>query len=137
MLGFDEAIMRANGALAAGADMAFVEAPQTLEEVADVPRRVQGPCLLNVVWRGKTPEVGFDEARAMGYRLAIVPVLLFKAVIGACDLILSELCRSGRHPVPIRDMTVAEAFARLGANEWDIVRERRQAPESPGVEAAE
>ena len=73
VLGFEEAIARANAAIAAGADMAFVEAPQTLEEVAAVPRLVQGPCLLNVVWRGKTPEVAFDDAQRMGYKLAIVP----------------------------------------------------------------
>src|SRR5579872_721844 len=76
VLGFEEAIRRANAALAAGADMAFVEAPQTLEEVAAVPRLVNGPCLLNVVWRGKTPEISFGEAERMGYRVAIVPGLL-------------------------------------------------------------
>src|SRR5438105_15266742 len=83
--GLDEAIARANAAIAAGADMAFVEAPQSLEEVAAVPRRVNGPCLINVVWRGKTPEIAFDDAQRMGYKLAIVPGMLFKAVIGACD----------------------------------------------------
>src|SRR6476646_10342889 len=46
--GFDEAIGRANDAVEAGADMVFVEAPQTLEEVALVPQLVRGPCLLNV-----------------------------------------------------------------------------------------
>src|SRR5215212_4608917 len=49
MRGFDEAIERANRALAAGADVAFVEAPQTVEQVEAVPERVDGPCLLNVV----------------------------------------------------------------------------------------
>src|SRR2546422_7737996 len=44
--GFDEAILRANAAISAGADMAFVDAPQTLDEVAAVPRLVRGPCLL-------------------------------------------------------------------------------------------
>lgn len=53
--GFEDAIARANDALAAGADMAFVEAPATLEEVAAVPRRVNGPCLLNVVPGGRLP----------------------------------------------------------------------------------
>src|SRR5262249_58739323 len=43
--GFDEAISRANAALSAGADMAFVEAPQTVEELAAVPKRVIGPFL--------------------------------------------------------------------------------------------
>ena len=60
--GFDEAVGRANAALSAGADMAFVEAPQTEEEVAAVPRLVNGPCLLNVVRGGKTPDLDLREA---------------------------------------------------------------------------
>src|SRR5262249_33517592 len=44
--GFDEAVARANAAFAAGADLAFVEAVQTPEELALVPKRVRGPCLL-------------------------------------------------------------------------------------------
>src|ERR1700724_2420256 len=68
VLGFEEAVRRMNAALAAGADMAFLEAPQTLEEVAAVPRQVKGPCLLNVVWRGKTPDISMDDAQAMGYK---------------------------------------------------------------------
>ena len=124
VLGIDEAIRRANAALAVGADMAFVEAPQTVEEVAAVPRLVNGPCLLNVVWRGKTPEVAFAEAERMGYRVAIVPGLLFKAVIGVCDAMLSELRSTDRHPVPLHSMTVREAFRRVGADEWDAVSDR-------------
>src|SRR5919202_1016954 len=127
VLGFDEAVARANAALDAGADMAFVEAPQTLEEVAAVPRLVNGPCLLNVVWRGKTPEIDFADAERMGYRLAIVPGMLFKAVIGVCDATLAQLRRSGRHPTPQNSMTVRDAFRRVGADEWDEVQERFRA----------
>src|ERR1700681_4618147 len=137
VIGFDEAIARANAALAAGADMAFVEAPQTMEEVAAVPRLVNGPCLLNVVWRGKTPEVAFGEAERIGYRLAIVPGLLFKAVIGICDATLSELRHTDRHPVPIHSMTVREAFRRVGADEWDAVSDRFGVAKRTPVEAAE
>lgn len=126
--GFDEAIRRANAALAAGADMAFVEAPQTLEEVAAVPRLVKGPCLLNVVWGGKTPAVDLDEAGKLGYKLAIVPGLLFKTVIGACDAVLRELRETRRHPVPLGNMTVREAFRRVGAEEWDLLREAFREP---------
>jgi 2-methylisocitrate lyase-like PEP mutase family enzyme len=137
VFGFEEAVRRANAALACGADMAFVEAPQTLEEVAAVPRLVNGPCLLNVVWRGKTPEVAFAEAERMGYRLAIVPGLLFKAVIGICDAMLSEMRSSGRHPVPVRSMTVSEAFRRVGADEWDAISESISAMKAAPVRAAE
>lgn len=122
--GLDEALARANAALAAGADMAFVEAPQTMEEVAAVPKRVAGPCLLNVVWGGKTPQIDLREAQAMGYRLAIVPGLLLKAVIGACDEALAELKTRQAHPAPRGGMTVRQAFNRVGADDWDALRTR-------------
>jgi 2-methylisocitrate lyase-like PEP mutase family enzyme len=124
VLGFDEAIRRANAALEAGADMAFVEAPQTLEEVAAVPRLVKGPCLLNVVWRGKTPDLSFDDAQKAGYKLAIVPGMLFKAVIGVCDSLLAQLKAQGRHPHIDGEMTVRDTFRRVGADDWDAVSER-------------
>ena len=129
VIGFDEAVARCNLALQAGADMAFLEAPQTLEEVAAVPKLVKGPCLLNVVWGGKTPEVSFADAQAMGYKLAIVPGLMFKAAMTACDAALTEMKQSGRHPVPANRITVRQAFARVGAEEWDGLRTKfRDAP---------
>jgi 2-methylisocitrate lyase-like PEP mutase family enzyme len=122
--GFDEAIARANLAIAAGADMAFVEAPQTLDEVAAVPRLVGGPCLLNVVRGGKTPDMDLREAERMGYRLAIVPGLLIKNVIGICEQMLAELAATSRHPAPVREMTVRDIFQLSGADEWDALRTR-------------
>jgi 2-methylisocitrate lyase-like PEP mutase family enzyme len=119
VLGFEEAIRRANASLAAGADMAFVEAPESLDEVAAVPRLVRGPCLLNMVWRGKTPDVAIDDAQTMGYKLAILPVLLFNAVVGVCDQMLDELKRQRRHPMPVADVPPKEFFRRMGADEWD------------------
>lgn len=121
VLGFEEAIRRANASLDAGADMAFVEAPESIEEVAEVPRLVRGPCLLNIVWRGKTPDVSVDEAQNMGYKLAILPVLLFNAVVGVCDRMLGELKQARRHPMPIADVAPKEFFRRMGAEEWDQV----------------
>src|SRR3954465_14224837 len=130
VLGFDEAVARANAALAAGADMAFVEAPQTLDEVAAVPRLVKGPCLLNVVWRGNTPDLDLGEAERMGYKLAIVPGLLIKNVVGICEKMLDELKTTRRHPAPVREMSVRETFQLWGADEWDALRTRfRDAPE--------
>src|SRR5436309_4098557 len=99
--GFDEAILRANAAISAGADMAFVEAPQTMEEVAAVPRLVQGPCLLNVVRGGKTPDLDLGEAERMGYKLAIVPGLLMQNLLAICEKLLAELAATRRHPAPV------------------------------------
>jgi 2-methylisocitrate lyase-like PEP mutase family enzyme len=130
VVGLDEAVARANAALAAGVDMAFVEAPQTIEEVAAVPRLVKGPCLLNVVRGGKTPDLDLREAEAMGYKLAILPGLLLKSVVGSCDQVLSELKASRRHPPLLKEMTVPEMFRRFGADEWDALRTRFRTPPS-------
>jgi len=120
--GLDEAIARANAALASGADMAFVEAPQTEDEIAAVPRLVNGPCLLNVVRGGKTPDIDLRHAEALGYRLAILPGLLIKNVVGVCDKMLAELKTTRRHPPPIKEMTLPGMFRRFGADEWDARR---------------
>ena len=122
MAGFEEAIARANLALEAGADMAFLEAPKTMEEIIAVPRLVRGPCLLNVVWGGKTPDIDLREAERIGFKLAIVPGLLLKATIGACDAALAALKETHAHPVPPGRMTVGDAFNRAGAEEWDAFR---------------
>jgi 2-methylisocitrate lyase-like PEP mutase family enzyme len=122
--GIEEAIERANRALEAGADVAFVEAPQTLDEVAEVPQRVNGPCLLNVVAAGKTPDVGLERAAELGYRVAIVPVLLLAAVLAAGDAALAGLANTGGHPDGVPVMPVEQIFERAGAGGWDELRAR-------------
>ena len=122
--GFDEAIARANAALAAGAGMAFVEAVQTTEELALVPQRVKGPCLLNVVPGGKTPLITLPEAQALGYRVAILPVLLLNAVMVAADQALRTVKDSGASPSAPKGATVMDTFQRFGADEWNALRQR-------------
>lgn len=126
MLGLDEAVRRARAALAAGADMVFVEAAQSLEELASIPRLVQGPCLLNIVRGGKTPDLGLAQAQDMGYRLAILPSLLIGAAASACEQALSALKATGQPPASAGTPSVAERFRRLGAAEWDALRTRFQ-----------
>lgn len=122
MNGLEDAIARANAALEAGADVAFVEATQTLEEVAAVPRRVRGPCLLNVVPGGRTPIFDLREADAMGYRMAILPGLMLKAAIQAGDEALARLKET--FLAPPSSAGVAQSFRRFGADEWDAIRTR-------------
>ncbi|HDL17045.1 MAG TPA: isocitrate lyase/PEP mutase family protein [Rhizobiales bacterium] len=128
VIGFDEAIKRANAALDAGADIAFVEAPQTLDEVKAVPKLVKGPCLLNVVHKGKTPPVPLGDAQDMGYALAILPTLLFRSVVGLCEALLDELKETNVFPSPPGDMSPRDAFRRFGADEWDELRDKYDKP---------
>ena len=134
-LGFQEAVNRCNAALAAGADVAFLEAPQTMEEVAAAPKQINGPCLLNVVRGGKSPDVEFPAVKEMGYKIAIVPGLLFIEVIGACEKALTTMQREQRHPVPGTELSPADAFAKAGAAQWDPRRTQyRDAPEADAAE---
>ena len=118
----DEAIWRANAALEAGADLAFVEATQTVEEAAAVPQRVKGPCLLNVVPGGRTPVYDLRQAEEMGYKLAILPGLMLKAAIEAGDAALIELKKT--RVAAASSTSVAQTFRRFGADEWDALRSR-------------
>jgi 2-methylisocitrate lyase-like PEP mutase family enzyme len=137
VIGFEEAVTRMNAALEAGADMAFLEAPQTAEEVEAVPRLVKGPCLLNVVSGGKTPVLDLDHARKLGFKLAILPGLLFQTAVSAFDAVLADVKANHRHP----DMKISlkEKFRRMGSEEWDALRERFREPageEAKGVKTA-
>lgn len=118
---FEDAIARANAALEAGAEMAFVEAAQTLEEMAAVPKLVKGPCLLNIVPGGKTPQVTLNDAQAMGYRLAILPGLLVTAVIRAADQALAAL-KAGDPANAVPGADLIADFKRFGTEEWNALR---------------
>lgn len=122
VVGMQEAIWRANAALDAGADMAFVEAPQTLDEVALVPKSVHGPCLLNVVPGGRTPISNLQDAKDLGYKLAILPGFMLMASIDAGDAALAALQTS--MSMPAAKQPIAELFRRFGADQWDALRTR-------------
>ena len=110
--------------------MAFVEATQTLDEAAAVPRRVHGPCLLNVVPGGRTPVVSMRDAEEMGYRLAIVPGLILMAMLQAGDAALKLLRESGLPPAAAA--SVSEVFRRFGADEWNALRSSFATPVGEG-----
>ena len=74
-----------------------------------------------------TPPLTMAEAADLGYRLAIVPVLMMAAVIAAADTALGELRETGEHPASVPAMPVADIFRRAGAEGWDAVRSRYDA----------
>jgi 2-methylisocitrate lyase-like PEP mutase family enzyme len=132
-IGFDEAIARANAALGAGADIAFIEAPRTLEEIRAVPKLVNGPCLFNLVYGGKTPDINLDTAREMGFRVSILPDVLWREAVMACERVLAGLA-AGRLPDQTTGLTVRELFERTGAGEWDALRTRFASPSRQAAE---
>ncbi len=129
--GFDDAISRANIALENGADIAFVESPKTMEELAAVPKQVNGPCLINVVVGGITPDVNLRDAEAMGFRLAIMPSMLISTIFNACDQVLEDLKQTDQPPTSKGAMTVGQRFNRFHGEYWNGLRTKFQDPTAP------
>ncbi|WP_367353305.1 isocitrate lyase/PEP mutase family protein [Achromobacter animicus] len=93
--GFDAAIARAELYLKAGADMIFVEAPETLAQIRAIAERLPGLKLINMFYGGKTPLVPLPDLAAMGYRLAIIPSDLQRAAIHAMQATLQAIRQTG------------------------------------------
>ena len=93
--GFDDAIERAKAYVEAGADMLFVEAPQTIEQIEEIARQAPGPKLINMFYSGKTPLVPTDDLKAMGYQLIIIPSDLQRAAVTAMKEVLQVIKRDG------------------------------------------
>ncbi|MDF2862169.1 MAG: isocitrate lyase [Achromobacter mucicolens] len=93
--GFDAAIARAELYLKAGADMIFVEAPETLAQIHAIAERLPGLKLINMFYGGKTPLVPLPDLTAMGYRLAIIPSDLQRAAIHAMQETLRAIRLTG------------------------------------------
>jgi 2-methylisocitrate lyase-like PEP mutase family enzyme len=93
--GLDASIDRMNAYLEAGADVGFVEAPQSVEELAAVPSRLKGPSLVNIFEGGKTPALPKKQLEEMGHRLGIYPSQTHRAAIRAAQNVLAVLKRDG------------------------------------------
>jgi 2,3-dimethylmalate lyase len=123
--GLDAAIDRVNAYLEAGADVGFVEAPQSVEELRIVGRRVAGPALVNVFEGGKTPMLGAGELEAMGFRLGIYPSQTHRAAIRAAQRVLAVLKEDG-HTTRIDGelATFQEREVAVGTASWRALEER-------------
>ena len=92
VLGLDEAIQRGQDCDKAGADVIFVEAPQTLDEIKQVADCIDAPLLLNMVTKGgKTPHVPTEDLQQMGYNIIIFASDVQRAAIFAMQRVLDAL----------------------------------------------
>ena len=93
--GFEAALDRARAYEQAGADVLFVEAPGTMEEVEAIPQALTRPALYNMAMSGKTPVLGAGEIEALGYGVVIYPGLSLSAAIPAIRGALASLRDTG------------------------------------------
>ena len=123
--GLEAAVDRVNAYLEAGADVGFVEAPQTVEELRIVGRDVRGPALVNVFEGGKTPMLGAQELEDMGFRLGIYPSQTHRAAIRAAQRVLVAMKRDGdTRAIETELATFQEREDAVGTADWRALEDK-------------
>jgi 2-methylisocitrate lyase-like PEP mutase family enzyme len=94
--GFAAAIERAAAYREAGADVGFVEAPRSLDEVAQIPRLLPWPQIINIVLGGRTPELPNERLRELGFAGVLYANVALQSALRGMQEALSVLRRDGR-----------------------------------------
>ena len=120
--GLDDALRRAEGFLEAGADVLFVESPESLEELRRVAETFRGANLLaNMVEGGRTPYLSASELAGMGFKIALYPATGFLAAAAALSDAYAHLLGTGIGTGGPRQLPFAEMNALMGfAKVWDF-----------------
>lgn len=117
--GLDEAIRRGQMYAAAGADLVFVEAPESRTEIETIARSLSTPLLINMFEGGRTPLLPAADLARLGYRIVIVPSDLQRAAVKGMQIVAQTLFRDGSSAA-IRDRlaSFAERDALVDLGEW-------------------
>ena len=94
--GFGATMARAQQYIAAGADVTFVEAPRSAEEIREIPKQLAVPQIVNVVVGGKTPVLGQQEFAAIGYGLVLYANAALQGAIAGMMAALTQLKAAGK-----------------------------------------
>lgn len=121
--GFEDAIERGRAFAKLGVDAVFIEAPQSEQELAEIPRRLPDiPLLVNVFKGGKTPMLPVRRLEAMGYRIAIYPSEAQRAAIHAMRVALATLKRDGTTEAIDEMLTTFQERDRVvGLEDWQKI----------------
>jgi 2-methylisocitrate lyase-like PEP mutase family enzyme len=102
--GVDSAIERMHKYMEAGADVAFIEAPTSVEHLEKISKELKAyPKLYNMFWSGKSPVLERDELERLGFNLMIAPGDLQRAAMHTMRLMADEILRVG-HTEKYMDM---------------------------------
>jgi len=113
---FEEALERCRAFRAAGADMTFLEAPESVEEMERYCQEIDGPKLANMLEGGKTPILPPERLEAMGYTMAAYPLTLLSSGVKA-QLEVLELLKRGTRAEPLM-LTFGELREIVGFEEY-------------------
>jgi 2-methylisocitrate lyase-like PEP mutase family enzyme len=116
--GIDAAIARAKRYGQAGADVCFIEAPNSRQELERIPREVPHPLLVNMLSGGATPILSVSELERLGYKIVVCPIESLLVAGAAVKRLIDTLLSRGRADMPAGEMmTFAQVKEVLGLNE--------------------
>ena len=120
VIGLDEALRRGEAALYAGADVLFIEAPQSMEEIRRIAETFRGvPLLINQVIGGKTPRLTAAEAQALGYKIIIFPDVMIYGASVMYRRFCERIMETGQSWDAIPDASDSrDLFITMGMTEW-------------------
>jgi 2-methylisocitrate lyase-like PEP mutase family enzyme len=95
ILGLQAAIDRAGAMIEAGADVTFVEAPTSAEELAQIAGSLSVPQVANIVFGGRTPELGQQKFAELGFGCVLYANAVLQAALKASHEVLAALKRDG------------------------------------------
>jgi 2-methylisocitrate lyase-like PEP mutase family enzyme len=121
-LGLDEALRRGEAYARAGADILFIESPESEAEMAEIGRRFDVPLIANMVEGGRTPMLPKSRLAELGYRIAIYPVTGLLAAAAALEHIYGVLKAQGSSDALKGGLYGFDRFCRLAGFEevWDF-----------------
>ncbi len=126
--GMDRAIERARAFAELGADLTFVEAPRSIEELARIPKDILVPQVANIVFGGKTPDPGRQRMTEMGFSLVLYANAALQASVRAHYEVLGALKRDGSlDAVADRLASFEERQRVVDKDSWDALEERYSA----------
>ena len=111
-MGLDEALRRGELYAKAGADVVFVESPETEDELKTIASSLDVPVMANIVNGGRTPELPVDRLAEMGFSVAIFPAIGFLAVAASLQAAYKTVLDGG-HPPKDLPMYSFEEFNKL------------------------
>jgi 2-methylisocitrate lyase-like PEP mutase family enzyme len=112
-LGLDEALRRGEAFLKAGADVLFIESPESEAEMEKIGRTFDVPLVANMVEGGRTPILSRDELEKLGFKLAIFPASGFLAMGAALRSVYGEILANGSTKDWTGELYSFDAFSRL------------------------
>ena len=121
--GLDEAIRRGVAYAEAGADIIFVESPETEEELAEIGRRIDKPLLANMVNGGRTPMLPAEKLAKLGYSIAIYPAVGFLSAGEALQRAYTDLQKNGTTTAAVPMFSFTEFNKLIGFEDiWEFER---------------